>query len=114
MPAVAESPPVPASLDKLTATSSLSMEKRPGLLTCLAMVTDPRDPQGWPHPLVGILDLYAAAVLTSATSLLAIGEWAADASQPSWPGSAPAATPSPAGTTPLPRPPSAEARPGQR
>ncbi|WP_442816416.1 ISAs1 family transposase [Streptomyces sp. NBC_01233] len=72
---------MPASLDQLATASSLSVEECPGLLTCLATVTDPRDPRGRLHPLVGVLAICAAAVLTGATSLLAISEWAADASQ---------------------------------
>jgi hypothetical protein len=38
-------------------------------------------PKGLLHPLVGVLAVAASAVLTGATSLLAISEWAADASQ---------------------------------
>ncbi|MET8138021.1 transposase family protein [Streptomyces sp. NPDC005251] len=40
---------------------------------------DPRDPRGVRHALVGILALAACAVLAGATSLLAVGEWIADA-----------------------------------
>jgi predicted transposase YbfD/YdcC len=51
----------------------------PGLLECLATVPDPRSPRGVRHRLVYILALAASAVLTGATSLLAVGEWVADA-----------------------------------
>ncbi|QNA72002.1 ISAs1 family transposase [Streptomyces sp. So13.3] len=81
MPALAESSPMPAGLDQLTASPSLAAQECPGLLVCLARVTDPRDPRGRLHPLVGVLAICAAAVLTGATSLLAISEWAADAPQ---------------------------------
>ena len=40
---------------------------------------DPRDPRGVRHALVAILALTACAVLAGATSLLAVGEWIADA-----------------------------------
>ncbi|MFD9226146.1 transposase family protein [Streptomyces sp. NPDC060064] len=40
-------------------------------------MSDPRGAQGRLHPLVGVLAIAAAAVLTGATSLLAISEWAA-------------------------------------
>jgi predicted transposase YbfD/YdcC len=51
----------------------------PGLFECLAAVPDPRSPRGVRHRLVYILALAAAAVLGGATSLLAVGEWVADA-----------------------------------
>ncbi|MEH0586851.1 ISAs1 family transposase [Streptomyces sp. B21-106] len=47
----------------------------------MAEVPDPRDPRGVRHTLVHVLALAATAVLAGATSLLAIGEWAADAPQ---------------------------------
>ncbi|MEU2134587.1 ISAs1 family transposase [Streptomyces sp. NPDC018352] len=40
---------------------------------------DPRDPRGVRHALVVVLALAACAVLAGATSLLAVGEWIADA-----------------------------------
>jgi predicted transposase YbfD/YdcC len=49
------------------------------LLQCLAAVPDQRSPRGVRHRLVYVLALAAAAVLGGATSLLAVGEWAADA-----------------------------------
>ncbi|MEV0178990.1 transposase family protein [Streptomyces sp. NPDC050625] len=80
MPAAASSP-VPAVLDQLACDPVLAEEECPGLLSCLARVSDPRDPRGRLHPLAGVLAIAAAAVLTGANSLLAISEWAADAPQ---------------------------------
>lgn len=50
-----------------------------GLVERLAQVPDPRDPRGVRHALPVVLTLTACAVLTGATSLLAVGEWIADA-----------------------------------
>ncbi|MFD5191462.1 transposase family protein [Streptomyces sp. NPDC058357] len=72
---------MPAALDRLAPSSPLTVQECPGLLACLATVSDPRDPRGRLHSLVGVLAIRAAAVLTGATSLLAISEWAADAPQ---------------------------------
>jgi hypothetical protein len=46
-----------------------------------ATIPDPRAPSGRRHPLVAILTLAAAAVLTGARSMTAIAEWAQDAPQ---------------------------------
>ncbi|MFC9266361.1 transposase family protein [Streptomyces zhihengii] len=51
----------------------------PGLLERLTEVPDPRDPRGVRHALVVVLALTACAVLAGARSLLAVGEWIADA-----------------------------------
>lgn len=51
----------------------------PGLLERLAQVPDSRDPRGVRHALAVVLALTACAVLAGATSLLAVGEWIADA-----------------------------------
>jgi predicted transposase YbfD/YdcC len=51
----------------------------PGLLERLAEVPDPRDPRGIRHRLPVVLALTACAVLAGATSVLAVGEWIADA-----------------------------------
>ncbi|MEV3853723.1 transposase family protein [Streptomyces sp. NPDC050095] len=40
---------------------------------------DPRDSRGVRHSLAVVLSLTACAVLTGATSLLAVGEWITDA-----------------------------------
>ncbi|MFE1522323.1 ISAs1 family transposase [[Kitasatospora] papulosa] len=49
------------------------------MLERLAEVPDPRDPRGVRHRLTVVLALVACAVLSGATSLLAAGEWIADA-----------------------------------
>ena len=50
-----------------------------GLLGCLALVPDPRDPRGVRHTLTSLLLTAAAAVLAGARSFTAIGEWVSDA-----------------------------------
>jgi hypothetical protein len=58
---------------------------KPSPRTCspdLAAVPDPRAARGRRHPLVAILAMAAAAVLTGARSFAAIAEWAADTPQP--------------------------------
>jgi predicted transposase YbfD/YdcC len=52
------------------------------LLELLALVPDPRARRGVRHTVVGLLAVAAAAVLAGACSVLAIGEWAAEAPQP--------------------------------
>ncbi|MFI9630623.1 transposase family protein [Streptomyces sp. NPDC052042] len=79
--------PVPADASSLTSTAfdqlrphpEASGNEVPGLLERLAQVPDPRDPRGVRHPLVTLLALTACAVLAGARSLLAVGEWVADA-----------------------------------
>jgi predicted transposase YbfD/YdcC len=78
VPANASSLIQPA-LDQLGAQSPADPLEIPGLLERLAQVPDPRDPRGVRHRLVVVLALTACAVLTGATSLLAVGEWIADA-----------------------------------
>ncbi|MFG2556523.1 ISAs1 family transposase [Streptomyces sp. NPDC048581] len=78
MPAVVSSP-IPPVLDQLRDQPDAAEHELPGLLTRLAAVPDPRKPRGVRHGLVYVLALAACAVLTGATSLLAISEWAADA-----------------------------------
>jgi predicted transposase YbfD/YdcC len=51
-------------------------------LAYLARVPDPRSARGRRHPLLAILAMAAAAVLTGARSIAAIAEWAADSPQP--------------------------------
>ena len=77
MPAAAFSL-IPPALDQLRDTPAARAREYPGLLECLATVPDPRSPRGVRHALVYILALAAAAVLTGANSLSAVGEWAAD------------------------------------
>ncbi|HBF85301.1 MAG TPA: ISAs1 family transposase [Streptomyces sp.] len=79
--------PVPAAgsslispaFDQLRPHPEVSGAEVPGLLERLAQVPDPRDPRGVRHPLVTLLALTACAVLAGARSLLAVGEWVADA-----------------------------------
>lgn len=52
------------------------------LLELLALVPDPRAPRGIRHAVTSLLAVAAAAVLAGAGSVLAIGEWAAEAPQP--------------------------------
>ncbi|MGW0779109.1 ISAs1 family transposase [Streptomyces sp. NPDC002835] len=78
MPADASSP-IPPSFDQLCEHPEAVPEEIPGLLERLAEVPDPRDPRGVRHALVVVLALTACAVLAGATSLLAVGEWIADA-----------------------------------
>ncbi|MDX3233920.1 transposase family protein [Streptomyces sp. ME19-01-6] len=78
MPADAPSP-IPPALDQLREKLQVEREEVPGLLERLAKVPDPRDPRGVRHRLAVVLALTACAVLVGATSLLAVGEWIADA-----------------------------------
>ncbi|WP_406411182.1 transposase family protein [Streptomyces sp. NBC_01614] len=77
MPAVVSSP-IPPVLDQLRDQPDSAERELPGLLTRLAAIPDPRMPRGVRHGLVYVLALAACAVLSGATSLLAIIEWAAD------------------------------------
>jgi predicted transposase YbfD/YdcC len=70
---------IPHALDHLREHHAVAPEEVPGLLEHLAQVPDPRDPRGVRHALVVVLALTACAVLAGATSLLAVGEWIADA-----------------------------------
>jgi DDE_Tnp_1-associated len=72
---------IPAGLAHLANTDPLRLAEAPHLLAYLAQVSDPRRPRGRRHPLVAILALAAAAVLTGARSMTAIAEWAADTPQ---------------------------------
>ncbi|WP_371666729.1 ISAs1 family transposase [Streptomyces sp. NBC_00289] len=78
MPADASSL-IPPALDQLRENPQVGPEELPGLLERLAEVPDPRDPRGVRHRLAVVLTLTACAVLAGATSLLAVGEWIADA-----------------------------------
>ncbi|MFD9687800.1 transposase family protein [Kitasatospora sp. NPDC059088] len=67
------------TLDQLREQPEVALAEVPGLLERLAAVPDPRDPRGVRHTLAAVLALTACAVLAGATSLLAVGEWIADA-----------------------------------
>ena len=51
------------------------------LLQLLSLVPDPRKPRGVRHSVAAVLAVAAAAVLAGSRSVLAIGEWAAEAPQ---------------------------------
>jgi hypothetical protein len=76
------SSPIPSALAQLAHAEPLQDAEPPQLLAYLAAIPDPRRPCGRRHPLITILGLAAAAVLTGARSMTAIAEWAADAPQP--------------------------------
>jgi hypothetical protein len=73
---------IPSALTQLAHADPLGPAEAPGLLTYLATIGDPRAGKGRRHPLVAILAMAAAAVLTGARSITAIAEWAADTPQP--------------------------------
>jgi DDE_Tnp_1-associated len=73
---------IPAALARLAYAGPLRPAEPPHLLAYLATVHDPRRACGRRHPLVAILAMAAAAVLTDAPSVAAIAEWAADSPQP--------------------------------
>jgi hypothetical protein len=70
---------IPPALDQLRQQPAVASGEVPGLLERLAEVPDPRDPRGVRHALAAVLAITACAVLAGATSLLAVGEWIADA-----------------------------------
>ena len=80
MPGVTASP-IPALTRGLDAPVALSPDQCPSLLAHLTQLADPRARRGRRHPLVSVLAIAVAAVLTGARSLAAIGEWAQDAPQ---------------------------------
>ena len=76
------SSPIPSALTQLADAVPLQVAEAGHLLAYLATVADPRAERGRRHPLVAILAMAAAAVLTGARSMTAIAEWAVDAPQP--------------------------------
>lgn len=88
---------VPAALAQLTQADPLEPAEGPHLLAYLATIGDPRARKGRRHPLVAILAMAAAAVLTGARSITAIAEWAPDPPNRSAPRLVPAAMPRPLG-----------------
>lgn len=70
---------IPPALDQLRALPGVAPGEIPDLRERLAEVPDPRDPRGIRHALAVVLSLAACAVLAGATSLVAVGEWIADA-----------------------------------
>jgi predicted transposase YbfD/YdcC len=71
-----------SGLTQLRDAGPLRPADTPDLLAYLATINDPRTRAGRRHPLVTILAIAAAAVLTGARSIAAIAEWAADTPQP--------------------------------
>ncbi len=78
MPADASSL-IPPALDQLREKPQVDAVEVPGLLERPAEVPESRDPRGVRHRLAVVLALTACAVLAGAASLLAVGEWIADA-----------------------------------
>jgi hypothetical protein len=76
------SSPIPPGLAPLCDADPLRPVQPADLLVYLAAIPDPRARAGRRHPLVAIVGLAAAAVLTGARSITAIAEWAAAAPQP--------------------------------
>jgi predicted transposase YbfD/YdcC len=76
------SSPIPSALAPLTHANPLQQAETPDLLAYLATIPDPRAPRGRRHPIIAILAMAAAAVLTGARSMTAIAEWAVDTPQP--------------------------------
>jgi hypothetical protein len=80
--------PAPTSRRILTAAQeldapvALAPAQCRDLLGYLAQITDPRQRRGRRHALSAVLAVAVAAVLAGARSLVAIGEWAADAPPP--------------------------------
>jgi predicted transposase YbfD/YdcC len=67
---------------ELDAPVALAPAQCRDLLGYLAQITDPRQRRGRRHALSAVLAVAVAAVLAGARSLVAIGEWAADAPPP--------------------------------
>jgi DDE_Tnp_1-associated len=86
---------IPAALTQLAHADPLRPAETPHLLAYLSTIRDPRSSRGRRHPLVAILAIAAAAVLTGARSMTAIAEWAPTPHSRSVPRSAPAAMPRP-------------------
>ncbi|HET6820189.1 MAG TPA: transposase family protein, partial [Candidatus Limnocylindria bacterium] len=63
---------IPSALTQLAHADPLRPAEAPGLLAYLATIGDPRARTGRRHPLVAILAMAAAAVLTGARSITAI------------------------------------------
>jgi predicted transposase YbfD/YdcC len=73
---------IPTAAKWLDAPVALGSDQCRSLLEDLATIADPRKRRGRRHALATVLAVAVAAVLAGARSLVAIGEWAADAPQP--------------------------------
>jgi hypothetical protein len=81
--AVPACPPSPIpGVAQAAAPAALAPDQCRSLLDHFATITDPRQRRGRRHALGAVLAVAVAAVLAGATSLAAIGEWAADAPGP--------------------------------
>jgi len=74
--------PIPAAAQRPAAPAALAPDQCRSLLEHLAQLADPRQRRGRRHALGTVLAVAACAMLTGATSLVAIAEWAADAPGP--------------------------------
>ena len=74
--------PTSAAAQRPAAPAALAPDQCRSLLEHLAQLADPRQRRGRRHALGTVLAVAACAVLTGATSLVAIAEWAADAPGP--------------------------------
>jgi hypothetical protein len=70
---------IPTAAKWLDAPVALGSDQCRSLLEDLAAIAAPRKRRGRRHALATVLAVAVAAVLTGARSLVAIGEWAADA-----------------------------------
>jgi DDE_Tnp_1-associated len=73
---------IPAVAHRLDAPAALLPDQCRDLLDYLAQIADPPHLRGRRHALTAVLAVAVAAVLAGARSLVAIGEWAADAPGP--------------------------------
>jgi DDE_Tnp_1-associated/Transposase DDE domain len=71
--------PIPAAAQRPDPPAALAPEHYRDLLDYLAQITDPRHRRGRRYALSVVLAVAVVAVLTGASSLAAIGEWASDA-----------------------------------
>ncbi|AXE76351.1 hypothetical protein C5746_04645 [Streptomyces atratus] len=75
---------MPAGLEQLPLHVAPVTTEAADLRQFLSLVPDPRGLRGCRYPALALLCVAAAAVLTGARSLIAIGEWITDARSPSW------------------------------
>jgi len=76
---------IPTAAQRLDVPVALAPDQCRSLLDDLARIADPRQRRGRRHALGAVLAVAVAAVLAGARSLVAIGDWAADAPSRSWP-----------------------------
>jgi DDE_Tnp_1-associated len=81
MPAQSVTPAVLSSTAAVTCDLHVEVADCSRLVELLSLVPDPRRRRGIRHTVASILAIATAAVLAGCTSVLAIGEWAAEAPQ---------------------------------